>query len=235
MEIIAKCLNKIEFKQYVADYNFGPIPPNKIVLHHTWKPTIADWNGIKSIEGLKAYYEGKGWSAGPHLFIANDGIWLFTPMNRVGIHAGTGNATYYDQVLRKNVYGFYGNLGDGNWRYNLTECSIGIEMVGDYDAKKPSGEILDYTLFVIKTLSEDLKLAHDAIHFHRDYSTKTCPGAAVTKEWLYKELDEYGKPKGPLEGVPNWFKEGLTWDGKNETLNQCVKLLYQYHQKYHSK
>ncbi len=164
MEIINKCLTKEEFEDYVKDYNFGRLPANKLVLHHTWKPTKEQWNGRHSIQGLKSYYESKGWWAGPHLFIADDGIWLFTPMRKNGIHAGWGN-----------------------WR------SIGIEVVGDYDARKWSGKTKDNVLFVIKALQEQLSINNEMVKFHRDYSNKSCPGYAITKEWLFKELADYGK------------------------------------------
>lgn len=169
MQIIGKRLNKSEFKQYIDGYDFGYLPANKLVIHHTWKPSQAQWNGKHSIDGLKMYYEGKGWPRGPHLFIANDEIWLFTPMRKNGIHAGAGN-----------------------WR------SIGIEVVGNYDTKKWSGQTKDHTLYVIKALQKKLKIDNNHVKFHRDYSSKSCPGWAITKEWLFKELEEYGKPKTEL-------------------------------------
>ncbi len=232
MDIVNENLDKIGFKQYTNDYNFGVIPPNKIILHHTYKPDEKTWNGKHSIAGLKKYYEGKGWSAAPHIFIAPDGIWLFTPLNRVGIHAGVGNAGYYDKVRRKTINGFYGHLGNGNWRYQLKECSIGVEMVGFFDSERPSGKVLDQTLFVVKTLMERLKLKHDSLSFHRDWygANKTCPGAAVTKEWIYKKLEEYGKPKKVSTTIPKYFKENFVWDpDKPNTHEETLRLLYKYH------
>lgn len=233
MDIVNSNLDKVGFKHYLADYHFGAVPPKKIVLHHTWKPTQNTWSGQASIDGLKRYYEGRGWSAAPHIFIGEDGIWLFTAMNRVGIHAGNGNATYWDKILKRDVKGFIGVLGNGNWRYILKKCSIGIEMVGNYDLRRPSGKTWDNTLFVLNLLKSTLGLEYSDIKFHNDYSSKSCPGATVTKEWVYKEMEAYGKPPVPLPGVPPEFKGRLKWNGKNSTLNQVVDLLYQYHQKFH--
>jgi len=164
MEILGKCLDKEEFKDYVKDYNFGFLPADKLVIHHTWRPTKEQWNGEHSIQGLKEYYERKGWRASAHLFIAEDGIWLFTPMRQNGIHAGIGN-----------------------WR------SIGIEVVGDYDYEKWSGQTKDFALSAIKTLQDHLSINNEMVKFHRDFSTKSCPGHAITKEWLFAELHNYGK------------------------------------------
>ena len=128
----------------------------------TSKPTQADWTGQRSIDGLKAYYERKGWPAGPHLFVAEDGIWLFLPMRKDGIHAGI-----------------------------LNSRSIGIEVVGEYDTQVWSGRTKANALGVIKALMDQLELSQGQIFFHRDVSGKTCPGSAITKEWLFSELSNY--------------------------------------------
>lgn len=159
MNIINKKLSLDDFKAYINGYNFAPLNPTKIVLHHTWRPTTQEWQGQKSINGLKSFYEGKGWSAGPHLFIAEDGIWLFSPMNLVGIHAGEGNTK-----------------------------SIGIEIVGDYDNQLWAGKTKENVLGAVKALMSKLGVKEDGIKFHRDYSSKSCPGNAITKEWVLSQL-----------------------------------------------
>ncbi len=162
MEIINKRLTLNEFRDYVKGYYFGSLPANKLVIHHTWRPTRESWDGERTILGLKRYYEGKGWKVGPHLFIAEDGIWLFTPMRKDGIHAGS-----------------------------LNPRSIGIEVVGDYNSEKWFGQTKTNTLSAIKVLMEQLNLTENEIFFHRDASPKSCPGWAITKEWLFKELSDF--------------------------------------------
>lgn len=168
MNIINRKLSLKEFETYVSTYNFGLLKPNKLVVHHTWRPTKAQWKGEKSMLGLESYYEKLGWRTGPHLFVAEDGIWLFSPMNTMGTHAGVGNAN-----------------------------SIGIEIVGDYDAQKWEGETKKNAIGVIKVLSKHLDINNEMIKFHNDYSTKSCPGHAITKEWLFNELAEDST-------VPDW-------------------------------
>jgi len=166
MNILRKKLSIEEFKEYVLKKDFGKIPPSFIVLHHTWKPTKQDWNGLASIDAMKKYYEAKGWSAGPHLYVAEDGVYLFTDMYDVGIHAGAGN----------------GDLKNG--------YSIGIEVVGDYDTEIWSGKTKSNTVETIKILQYKLNIPDSKIMFHRDYSTRTCPGKAITKDWVIKQLKE---------------------------------------------
>jgi len=162
MKIIGRCLQPEQFKKYVDAKFFGFLPANKIILHHTYRPNINQWKGRDTIFSLKRFYESKNWTAGPHLYIAPDGIWLFSDMRKDGIHAGKGN-----------------------WR------SIGIEIVGDYQKKKPEGLILDYTLYAITALNKKLKLDADEIKFHRDYMPTICPGNAITKSWIINKIKNY--------------------------------------------
>jgi N-acetylmuramoyl-L-alanine amidase CwlA len=167
--ILGDCLSIPEWIEYIRSYSFGPIRPDRIVLHHTWRPTVEQWRGSRTLRAIQRYYGGKGWTAGPHLFCAPDGIWLFTPMNRVGIHAGAGN----------------GSLSRG-W------YSIGVEMVGDYDHQRPSGRVLDHTCAVLIGLEQKLSLQLDSkLYFHRDFSPKTCPGRAVTRSWVLSSVEQW--------------------------------------------
>jgi N-acetylmuramoyl-L-alanine amidase CwlA len=175
MDIVSKnSLSKDDFKLYVKDKYFGTIPPTKLVIHHTWKPTLKDWKGQPTFLGIKRYYESKGWSKGPHIFVAPDGIWLMTDMQKNGYHAGL----------------------KGNWR------TIGIEVVGNYDHKKWDGVVKDNALFVINTLQKRLDISDDKIMFHRDYSPKSCPGNSISKEWLMRELERYRNKL--YDDIPDW-------------------------------
>lgn len=191
MLIIGECLTRDEFSDYIKDKNFGTRPANRLVLHHTWKPTRNSWKGKETILGLKRYYEGKGWSTGPHLFIADDGIWLFTDMRKNGTHAGPR----------------------GNVR------SIGIEVVGNYDNELWKGETKKNTLHVIKALQEKLKIDNEQVYFHRDFSTKTCPGRMIKKPWLFDELSKYSLTEKPMpeeiKPPSGWAKARWDWAVKN--------------------
>lgn len=170
MEIDGRVMTEGEFVRYVEQLDFPELRPNRIFLHHTWRPTQEEWRGRASIEAMKAYYERQlwrddegrlheGWSAGPHLFVAEDGIWLFSDLR-------------YDGV------GVRGH----NHR------SIHLEMVGNYDHKLPGGQTLALTVAALGILHERLALDANELAFHRDYSTKTCPGTAVKKDWVISQI-----------------------------------------------
>ena len=62
------------------------------------------------MQNLQHYYrDTQHWSAGPHLFIADDLIWVFTPLDTPGVHSPSWNA-----------------------------ISWGVELVGDYTTEELS-------------------------------------------------------------------------------------------------
>jgi len=161
MKIINKCLSKKEFEKYIEKKKVAR-KINKIVLHHT-SDTLGQWKRREvSIGYYKKLYESKGWKAGPHLFVAPEGIYLFTDINIQGIHANGGNGG-----------------------------SVGVEMVGNYDKILPSGRIWSNTKNVLRILLSKFNLKLEAIHFHREYNfKKSCPGRKITKKWIRRQLRE---------------------------------------------
>lgn len=169
--MIGRRLTISEWEQYIATYQFGRVAPDRIVLHHTYIPNESTWRGDVSMRGMQTYYREKGWGSAPHIYTAPDGIWLFTPLDSVGVHAGTGNASY--------------------WHGRLSWYSIGVEMVGNFDRKLPAGSVWENTVSVLAALCARMgKEPEAAISFHRDYSRKTCPGSAVTKYWVHQETEK---------------------------------------------
>lgn len=173
MEIDGRVMTAGDFVRYVETIEFAQPLPTRIFLHHTWRPTPETWRGHETMLAMKAYYERQqwrdsdgrlheGWTAGPHIFVAPDGIWLFSDL----AHDGVG------------VYGH-------NYRTRH------IEMVGNYDGEPPSGTILSDTVAVIGALSERLGLRASELGFHRDFSNKSCPGWAVTKAWLIPQVERW--------------------------------------------
>jgi N-acetylmuramoyl-L-alanine amidase CwlA len=159
MKVINRRLSGKGFKKYIGDKKITR-KIDKIVLHHT-SDTLDQWKKKEvSIGYYKKLYESRGWKAGPHLFVAPEGIYLFTDVNIQGIHANSGN-----------------------------KGSIGIEMVGNYDKKLPSGKIWNNTKEILKVLLEKYNLKLKDIHLHREYNRKkSCPGKAITKYWISKQF-----------------------------------------------
>lgn len=177
-----------EFAAYVQAYHFGSVPPDYVVLHHTAVPSTlaapypsgAVWDShevgltarqiyakrTKQLDQLRDYYAGLGWDRGPHLFIDDTYIWLFTPMYDVGIHAKQGNS-YHDS--------------GGKLHY-----SIGIEVIGYYEKVGWPVSVARNVGMAIALLKKRLgtfdyvdKPWAGGISAHRAYNKPACPGGRI--------------------------------------------------------
>ena len=75
-----------------------------------------------------------------------------------------------------------------------------MEMVGNYNEAKPSGAVLELTLWALKLMFNKVKLDWQQLLFHRDDEATSCPGTAISKDWF---LDKLGLVVGLWEGLPN--------------------------------
>jgi hypothetical protein len=157
-----------QFRQYVQSIQFGPWRPSLIVWHNTAAPSLAQWQktaaddkangltpGITRIGNLETYFKNdNGWSGAPHLFIADDLIWVFNPLDKSGVHSPSWNS-----------------------------ISIGIEMVADFDREDDDAgaglKVKNNTIFATAILCETFGLDPNmAIKLHREdpKTTHACPG-----------------------------------------------------------
>jgi hypothetical protein len=249
---IGQGLTIAQFERYVASYAFGSIPPDLVVLHHTAIPA-ASWapygdpdrfwdaheQGLseaaisakrrRQLDGIRNYYrDTHQWSAGPHLFIDERWIWLFTPMNTVGIHAASGNS-YRDP--------------SGHLHY-----SIGVEVIGYYEhAIWPDrvARLVGQAVVILQKHLKTFELTYRAgprntpaahvgsISSHRDYNKLACPGAAITEAFyldVIKQAADQVAPQPdpwaawgtayplPVEqrgwGIPGLWFENARWLGE---------------------
>ena len=169
MEIVGKDLGIEQFALYVAKLDLSRWKPELVVVHHCAAPSLAQRpNGFipQHMQNLKEFYEGKGWSAGPHLFIDDrKQIWLFSPMDKKGVHAVSFNRN-----------------------------SWGIEMLGDYDSEDPTtgrgAEVIKTTAQAVRVMLSKIGKDFSAIRFHREdpKTSKTCPGKKISKDWFIEQV-----------------------------------------------
>ena len=136
-----------------------------LTLHHTWKPTVDQWRGERSMAALGRFYRDTNkWSAGPHLFVGPDGIWGGTPLDRKGVHAGLCNRD-----------------------------RIGIEIVGDYDHAPWPPALQARVVALCVALLHWARADERMVNGHRECpSKKSCPGTAVNmnlvRQWIGAQL-----------------------------------------------
>jgi len=115
--IIGAPMDIPKVRALIEAMSFHKWRPSLIVWHNTAAPTLAQWQksaeedrragrapGVTRILNLQQYFSvQRGWSSGPHAFVADDVIWPFTPFNMKGTHSPSWNG-----------------------------IAIGIEMIGDF-------------------------------------------------------------------------------------------------------
>src|SRR5258708_33875206 len=93
--IIEKGFTADGFEDYVASLSFTVWRPSFIVLHNTAPPTFAQWHsvpGANRMQNLASYYrDTQHWAGGPHLFVADNPLWVFTPLTFPGGHSPSWN------------------------------------------------------------------------------------------------------------------------------------------------
>jgi len=157
--IVGKGFTAADFQTYVAGLTFNLWRPSFVVLHNTAVPTFAQWHNVSGdtrMQNLQIFYrDTQQWSAGPHLFVADDLIWVFTPLTTPGVHSPSWNSV-----------------------------SWGVEMVGDYSVESMTPQLQANAVSALATLHGALGLDPAGLRLHREdpKTTHLCPGNLVSKD-----------------------------------------------------
>ncbi|QDF38174.1 peptidoglycan recognition family protein [Bradyrhizobium symbiodeficiens] len=169
--IVGTAYTADEFDSYAHALRWSGWRPAFIVVHNTAVPTLAQRpNGftkqhILNLEGF--YRDQQHWKAGPHLFIDDRQIWVFTPLTMSGVHSPSYNKT-----------------------------ALGFEMLGDYDRDEfNSGRGLRVqrnAVAAVATMSAVLGLDPDTMKVHKEdpLTTHACPGRTVVKNKFIEKVKE---------------------------------------------
>lgn len=194
--IVGKFVDLAGFREHVAGLKFDGWRPSFVVVHNTSEPDLAKWHEWRGRSGwspeqwarnLEGYYKGMGWQAGPHCFVAPDGILLFTPLTVPGTHSPAWNSR--------------------TW---------GIETVGEFEREAFEGTSSQASLVgVLAALHgrvgldpADYHFGVRGLHFHKEdpkTTHKECPGNLMVKEKLVfdvvsaMEADNSGGVHLPIE------------------------------------
>ena len=168
--IIGASFSPTTFDQYCHLLHWLQWRPSFIVLHNTSVPSLAqrpDGLTKQHIRGLESYYrDDQKWSAGPHLFIDDCQIWVFTPLTVSGVHSPSWN-----------------------------KLAIGIEMLGEYGTEPfdtgRGQEVQEHAVAAIASLSAVLGLDPTTLKLHHEdplTTHKGCPGKNVSKPKIIKQV-----------------------------------------------
>lgn len=170
-----------QFRDYVRGMVLHEWSPEFVVLHNTAVPTMANWHlasGYQRMQNLQVYYrDTQHWSAGPHLFVADDFIWTFTPLWLPGVHSPSWN-----------------------------RISWGVETVGDYEVELLPPTVKENLLAALETLHRLGHLDPRTLRLHKEdpKTTHNCPGKnlASLKDELISTLVARLAPPPVDTGAP---------------------------------
>lgn len=166
--IVGQGFGPSAFDGYVESLKWTWWRPRFVVLHNTGAPTLKQWHGPTPIEqrmrNLEVYYRDQmHWQGGPHLFIDDQKIWVFTPLTVQGTHSPSWNS-----------------------------ISWGVEMVGDYGTEVFSPAVRINTINALATLHRVRGLDPQTLKLHKEdpKTTHDCPGKNVSKLDIIKGIEE---------------------------------------------
>lgn len=177
--------------------------PKYIVLHHSASPQN------QSAQAIDDYHKK---------------LWDFK--SELGHYAG------YQYIIEKdgNIFQARKDTETGAHAIGRNYDSIGICVVGWYDDghdNLPTKEQQESLGKLLKSKMKEWEIERRNIIFHRDFSTKTCPGLHITQEFIEELLKENKKietkkernaviiKKEYLENLRIVFKEVSKFLGKN--------------------
>ena len=175
-------------------------------IHHTWKPTHRNFNGVNHFNIQTSMYnyhtKSLGWgNIGQHLTLFPDGKWLTgrpfnsTPASIKGWNTG---------ALAVEMVGNFDNIGTGS--YN------------DLGYDKLEGKQKEEILKLIKYFID--KYGEGSIKFHREGpgAGKTCPGTSLDKATMIKEAKTMNDKKEAIkDNTPSpWAVGAIEWAIKND-------------------
>jgi hypothetical protein len=178
--IVGRRFRSQEFEAYVGSLRFTDWRPQFVVVHNTSEPRLSQWHstpGEQRMRNLENYYRNvQGWSAAPHLFIADDLIWVFAPLTTSGVHSPSWNA-----------------------------MSWGVEMIGEFEEELFALAVRENTVDALATLHACAGRDPRTLRFHKE-DTKTthkeCPGKNVDKNDLISRVKERLSAKDAGEHIP---------------------------------
>lgn len=157
--IVGKRFSAQAFETYVQSLAFGAWRPSGVVVHNTAQPSLAQRpHGFTDahMQNLVTFYrDTQKWNAGPHAFVDQNGIWVFTPLTVPGVHSPSWNAS--------------------TW---------GVETLGNYEAEPFTDPIKENLLGCLTVMHRALGIDPSSLRFHKEdplTKHKGCPGKHLDK------------------------------------------------------
>ncbi|HET7437831.1 MAG TPA: caspase family protein, partial [Thermoanaerobaculia bacterium] len=156
----AELVRLFDFKRRITSFH----------VHHTWIPRRSHFKGLQTIEAMdRDHRSNRGFSdIAQHITLDPDGfVWTGRAWN-----APPASAT-----------GFNGNSKAGPFM---------MEMVGNFDEHEEpfDGVQAEHAYRIVALILQRFGLGTDAIRFHNEMSSKSCPGSSIQKTEFVSRVGE---------------------------------------------
>jgi hypothetical protein len=169
--IVGTSFAPADFDGYCHTLLWSAWRPSFIVLHNTAVPSLAQRpSGLtkKHMQNLESFYrDQQKWRSGPHLFIDDRQIWVFTPLTVSGTHSPSWN-----------------------------KLALGVEMLGNFEKESFASHrglnVRKNTVAALATLCAVLGIDSHSMRLHREdpLTTHACPGKNVRKLEVIQEVHD---------------------------------------------
>ncbi len=169
--IIGTSFTAAAFDAYCHTLQWTAWRPSFLVVHNTGAPSLAQrpkgFTKQHMLNFQKFYRDEQQWNSGPHLFIDDKKIWVFTPLTVSGTHSPSWN-----------------------------KVSLGVEMLGNYE-KEPFNKgrglrVRENTVAALATLCAILGFDPATTRVHREdpLTTHACPGKQARKLEIIQNVQD---------------------------------------------
>lgn len=135
----------------------------EVVLHHFWSPSLAQYKGLSTWEGVRRYHmQERGWTdIGYHFGADAQGrYWIGRDYRKSGAH-----------VLNRNAH------------------TLGVAMPGNFDVEDPTVS-LAHAARLVRVLCDRFSLRPANVRFHREFADKSCPGTRCNLDKFRRQVFE---------------------------------------------
>lgn len=159
--------------------------PQKITIHHTWRPTSTEYQGNSTIRSIQNYHmDSNGWADIGYHFL-------------IGTYRSSGETKIY-QGRPENVVGAHTGGANTN--------NVGVNVIGDYTVETVHGNSYQALIKLLGWLCSHYSINPDNIYGHCDLNSTACPGTNLysLRAKIRQDVRNYingGSSQGKLMGV----------------------------------
>lgn len=160
--------------------------PQKITIHHTWRPTAAAYAGASTIRSIQNYHmDTNGWSDIGYHFL-------------IGTYPSSGDTKIY-QGRPETVIGAHTGGANTN--------NVGVNVIGDYTTEILHKNSYNTLIHLLAWLCVKYNISTNNIYGHCDFNSTQCPGGNIYNKLaqIRQDVKNYisggTEEKGKLVGV----------------------------------